>query len=819
MIFGWRNQLALILSLLAAAPAWAQQRLGIHMQQHLAHRDDIIPYARIDSLARALPPPPARKEAVPSRTVIGYLPYWRYDQYADLNYNLLTEINFFGVDVNTDGTLGDDHNWPASNLISYAQARGVKVKLSAILFNGTPLTTLLSSATNRQRAIDNLLAKVQAAGGDGIDIDFEGLPSSQRDNMVTFMQDLTLAFHTNISGSSVTMAVPAVDWNGAWDLNALAQIVDGLFIMAYDYHWRGGPVAGPVSPLAGTTPGSSWNVTKTVDDYLSKTAGNAGKLILGIPYYGWDWPVNTADKYATTSGSATARFFETVFESGLANGAQWDANTSSNWYNYQGGTRQVWYDDSLSISLKYQLALNNDLAGVGMWALGFDGDRQELWGALSDHFGATVPPLKPTVWATISQGDGTAAIDVLGGSATSYNVYQSTDGSTFTLNGFYAPPDMIVNGLPADTAVYLKIQAANASGASPFTEVLGTTTYKRRSHILIVNGFDRTQGTTNTFDFIRRYGPHLARLGIAFDAASNEAVQAGSVILGSYNAVIWILGEEADQNATFNGVEQALVAAYLEGGGQMLVSGSEVGYDLVAKGTANDAQFYRDYLKAQYIVDAAAALNGPGGYAIVPETGSLLEGLPAIGFDDGTQGTYHVDWPDGIKSGTGATLIASYQGADAAAVGGAGIAYAGRFGSGSADGRLVYLAVGFEAFYPAAMRDSMMARFMDFFQIDSTGVAGDRLAYVLGLIYPNPSRLTATVPYELYAPGQVRLVVYNLLGQEVRRLVTGHQEALAYTVIFNPVDHSGAPLASGLYIVALTVNGGKPASRKVTYIK
>ena len=30
-----------------------------------------------------------------SHEIIGYLPYWEYDEYPDLNYNLLTQINFF----------------------------------------------------------------------------------------------------------------------------------------------------------------------------------------------------------------------------------------------------------------------------------------------------------------------------------------------------------------------------------------------------------------------------------------------------------------------------------------------------------------------------------------------------------------------------------------------------------------------------------------------------------------------------------------------------------------------------------------------------
>ena len=84
-----------------------------------------------------------------------------------------------------------------------------------------------------------------------LDIDFELLPTSQRDNLVLFMQDLSTAFHNEMDDPIITMATPAVDWNNAWDYDSLAQITDGLFIMGYNYFYSGSSTAGPVSPLGG----------------------------------------------------------------------------------------------------------------------------------------------------------------------------------------------------------------------------------------------------------------------------------------------------------------------------------------------------------------------------------------------------------------------------------------------------------------------------------------------------------------------------------------------------------------------------------------
>ena len=115
---------------------------------------------------------------------------------------------------------------------------------------------------------------------DGIDIDFELIPSSQRDNLVLFMEQLSDVFHQFIDDPIITMATPAIDWSNAWDYNALAEICDGLFIMGYNYFYSGSDTAGPVSPLGGYF----YDIDFTVNDYLSKTNFQTNKLILGLPY-------------------------------------------------------------------------------------------------------------------------------------------------------------------------------------------------------------------------------------------------------------------------------------------------------------------------------------------------------------------------------------------------------------------------------------------------------------------------------------------------------------------------------------------------------
>jgi hypothetical protein len=76
---------------------------------------------------------------------------------------------------------------------------------------------------------------------------------------------------------------------------------------------------------------------------------------------------------------------------------RWDPGTRTPWYAWTdtGGTwHQVYYDDVESLGHKYQLALDEDLGGVGIWALNHDAPFQDLWDLLEDTFGAE-PPTPP----------------------------------------------------------------------------------------------------------------------------------------------------------------------------------------------------------------------------------------------------------------------------------------------------------------------------------------------------------------------------------------------------------------------------------------
>ena len=376
------------IALLFLIPAFCQNWNSFHSQELDRFQNIQVNYKDIDSRAKDIDLNRINRSSL-THEVIGYLPYWEYSEYPDLDYSLLTQINFFSAELSIYGDIVNDHNWENLYFIDFAQSHGVKVKLCATLFGSYELSTLLENYFYRQNAINNLLDLVLSVGADGIDIDFELLPTNQRDNLVLFMEELSFAFHSQMDDPIITMATPAIDWSNAWDYESLAEITDGLFIMGYNYFYSGSANAGPVAPLGGYF----YDIEYTVNDYLNKTNNQTDKLILGLPYYGYDWDVVDSSINSETMSYGIAKTYAEARMLDEYYGSYWDQSSNSAWLTYYDDTwtwNQCWFDDHLSLSNKYAFAKELELQGIGIWALGYDDDYDDLWNLLKLHFESNV---------------------------------------------------------------------------------------------------------------------------------------------------------------------------------------------------------------------------------------------------------------------------------------------------------------------------------------------------------------------------------------------------------------------------------------------
>jgi len=171
-----------------------------------------------------------------------------------------------------------------------------------------------------------------------------------------------------------TYASAAGDSSGFYDIAALAPALDGFFVMAYDMNDRSSPSA--TAPLVG----GGFNDTEALQQFTAVVP--ASKVILGVPYYGYDWP--------TTDGTITAQ--ATGAEAPLSDGVisasghptYWDPTTDTAWTSYLVGQQwhETYFDNPTSLALKARLAASFHIAGLGVWALGMDGNDPSLLAAL-----------------------------------------------------------------------------------------------------------------------------------------------------------------------------------------------------------------------------------------------------------------------------------------------------------------------------------------------------------------------------------------------------------------------------------------------------
>jgi hypothetical protein len=150
--------------------------------------------------------------------------------------------------------------------------------------------------------------------------------------------------------------------------------VDAFFVMAYDMDDPSTP-----SPTAALT-GPGFTDLAALAEYTSVVP--ASKVILGVPYYGYDWPTaGPAQGDPATGGPSPVSYAQVVAE---AHPVYWDPVTQTPWTSYQVGTQwhQTWFDDATSLALKAQLADSYHIAGLGVWALGMDGNDPSMIAAL-----------------------------------------------------------------------------------------------------------------------------------------------------------------------------------------------------------------------------------------------------------------------------------------------------------------------------------------------------------------------------------------------------------------------------------------------------
>lgn len=322
--------------------------------------------------------------------VYGWHPYWAdATAYLYYNYDVLTHIAYFSYEVDTaSGSFSTLRGWDTTPLISYAHQRGVKVMLTVTNFGSARNTEILTDTVKQWTLINTVIAQLKSRNGDGVNFDFETVPAAMKTNMVSFCKRAVRGIKAELPLAEISLAGPAVNWSDGWDLGALGGICDYIIMMGYNYYWGGSTTAGPVAPLEG----ENYDITRSIDeDYIADGVPQA-KLLLGMPWYGYDWPVTDNTRKSATTGTGSSRTYITTLPMVSSHGKTFDNSTGVPWMSYQSGAqwRQMWFEDSLSLLKKTKFAKDRNLAGIGIWALSYEAGRPELWNGIKAVTAGTV---------------------------------------------------------------------------------------------------------------------------------------------------------------------------------------------------------------------------------------------------------------------------------------------------------------------------------------------------------------------------------------------------------------------------------------------
>jgi spore germination protein YaaH len=349
-----------------------------------------------------------------SHEVYGYLPYWRLDSGTvdRLQYDLVSTIAFFGLGIKGTGAI--DTDWvgykeyvgeSAAAVTNAAHDRGVRVVPTFQLFDsasGAPkMSAFLGSTAAQDRFIAEALALMTARKADGAGLDFEPVRAvnDRAAAFVKFVGRFRAAMKARFPDATLVNATSA----GANQtvISGLVPVVDRQMLMAYNYRWTGSTITGAIAPLD--------NTTRTVKIHVARMLqwAPASSVLLGVPYYGYDWPVTSSVPHAsvqkdkTTYGPvrsvtyASARNFLAAHPEVVR---KYDALEGSGYYTYWDAAkatyRQVYFEEERSLAAKYDYAIVTKLAGVGIWTLDNDRGYTELWNVLRSKFYAPVHLVK-----------------------------------------------------------------------------------------------------------------------------------------------------------------------------------------------------------------------------------------------------------------------------------------------------------------------------------------------------------------------------------------------------------------------------------------
>lgn len=356
----------------------------------------------------------------------------------------------------------------------------------------------------------------------------------------------------------------------------------------------------------------------------------------------------------------------------------------------------------------------------------------------------------------------------------------------------------VVENFPQNSQISFRMKAVDTApfpNESPLTDSYSLRLNSEAPAYLIVDGFDRTSGSWSAeqHDFATYYARAITdtEYESGITTVTNEWVTSVGTLEG-FDAVFWFVGDDSRSDETFSSAEQEVIAEYLDAGGRLFVSGSEIGYDLSA-GDDNDVAFMQERLLIDYEGDDSQSytVNGEGFYF-----GDVSMGYGSFPYEE--------DWPDHYSAMNGGQV---------------GLRYSNNTIAGVYSSVTMVLGYTFETINTDEERAALMTAVLELFR-SIVSVGGELPEdFMLGMPYPNPFNAQVMLPMVLHEAGLYDFSVYDIRGRQVYQSPYEFYPGGKQTMKWLGMDMHGNPVASGQYIISLRNSAGEQISRAITVLK
>lgn len=326
--------------------------------------------------------------------ISGFLPFWQMDAVSSLPYEKLTEIIYFGLEIDSagkivtnlpDGTSEMGYHQiksPAFQKLTALSAQNkVQLGLAFRMMKNETIEKFLDSQGSQKTFLSHL-SSFPNLSNLNIDFEYSGEPNypSLPKKFTAFVKKVQNYCQKANCRVTVDVFADSATKHRLYELKELGETADQIIIMAYDFHRTTSYRAGPVAPLTGAGK-YDYDLVSALTDFQKLVPSE--KIIVALPLYGYEWPVAKLEPNAlTTDKGALAtykRVAKLIKEKNLS--PKWDGASQTPWLSYfeNGLWKEIYYEDGKSLSLKLAHLERIGVNQIGFWALGYDSTAPEIW--------------------------------------------------------------------------------------------------------------------------------------------------------------------------------------------------------------------------------------------------------------------------------------------------------------------------------------------------------------------------------------------------------------------------------------------------------